>query len=294
MAAEPDLIAWARVANSDDPAELRRFIATFPQSRYVPQAKRLIELLQIASGKAGQDKVRTTEEIAREAAREDDERRQRLLTEQRLRDREAEQQRASGQPPRPGETVGAQQAADEKKAALERERLEKEQQAKKLSAVQPNLPTAGPSGATPSSVTLALGIQAELKRVGCFMSTPKAGWTDEARMAVSAFNKAAKVSLATDQPTDGALWLLKQWRPIQCGVTCPSGTVASEGACVAVRKKPLVRSRVEDPEPRSEPRIASRPKAEPKPEPKAKAEPNSETKLCKVTRFSGDSFVCAD
>lgn len=163
--AESDRMAWDRISQSGsgDAAELRRFIETYPASRYVRQAQMVLDAMQLIVDRARQDQARKAdeqakkaEEQARQAARQDEERLQALaaaeearrkdderkqrdkeqaIAAQRQKDFEVEQAKQAEEAARVAEIDRKRRELEEKqtlaKAKADKERIERELQAQK-------------------------------------------------------------------------------------------------------------------------------------------------------------------
>jgi hypothetical protein len=112
-----------------------------------------------------------------------------------------------------------------------------------------------PSGSSPidqakAGPDLVRSVQEELARVGCATGSIDGVWAQKGRTAVRAFARYAKLSLASADPSDDLLSVLKAQSgrvcPLACGLryeakrdscvrkTCPSGmTLGSRGDCNA-------------------------------------------------------------
>ena len=158
--AESDRMAWDRIsqAASVDPGELKRFIETYPASRYVRQVQMLLDAMQLIADRAQQERARKADELAKradeqarlvakqeedrlkalaaaeDARRRDEERQQRereqAVAIQRQREFEAEQKKQAEEAARMAEIARRQKELEEKqalaKAKADKERIEKE------------------------------------------------------------------------------------------------------------------------------------------------------------------------
>lgn len=158
--AESDRMAWDRISQSGsvDPVELRRFIETYPASRYVRQVQMLLEAMQLIADRAQQEQARKAEELAKtademaklaarrederlkalaaaeDARRREEERRQReqeqAVAAQRQREFEAEQKKQAEEAARLADIARRQKELEDKqalaKAKADKDRIEKE------------------------------------------------------------------------------------------------------------------------------------------------------------------------
>lgn len=87
---------------------------------------------------------------------------------------------------------------------------------------------------------LAMRIQTELKRVGCYAGTADGTWADSTAEAVKAVNLKAKSSMDASAPAIDTLLKLTSITTKLCGPSCADGQVALDGKCVAkvVQKTP--------------------------------------------------------
>jgi len=80
---------------------------------------------------------------------------------------------------------------------------------------------------------LALAIQTELKRVGCYTSRLDGSWGDRSRTAMETFIERVNASLPTREPDVFLLSLIRGQNGNVCGQPCANGQVFSNGRCVA-------------------------------------------------------------
>jgi hypothetical protein len=80
---------------------------------------------------------------------------------------------------------------------------------------------------------LALSIQTELKRVGCYTGRLDGSWGDRSRRAMETFIERVNASLPTREPDVFLLSLIRGQNGNVCGQPCANGQVFSDGRCVA-------------------------------------------------------------
>lgn len=95
----------------------------------------------------------------------------------------------------------------------------------------------GPSQTQPSPssdrLPLALQLQRELARVGCYDGALDGIWTTATRRALQAFLDRVNAVLPTDAPDHIQLSLVQAARERVCGVACPADESLAEGRCVS-------------------------------------------------------------
>jgi hypothetical protein len=93
-----------------------------------------------------------------------------------------------------------------------------------LVEVAPTRPIASPRASTPapSGQDLALSLQRELRRAGCYAGKINGTWTRSTKRAMKAFTERVNASLPVDRPDIVLLALLQGERGVACG-KCPSG-----------------------------------------------------------------------
>jgi hypothetical protein len=80
---------------------------------------------------------------------------------------------------------------------------------------------------------LALAIQTELKRVGCYTGRIDGSWGDRSRSAMETFIERVNASLPTREPDVFLLSLIRGQNGNVCGQPCASGQVFFNGRCTA-------------------------------------------------------------
>jgi hypothetical protein len=80
---------------------------------------------------------------------------------------------------------------------------------------------------------LALAIQTELKRVGCYTGRLDGSWGDRSRTAMETFIARVNASLPTREPDVFLLSLIRGQDGNVCGQHCANGQAFSNGRCVA-------------------------------------------------------------
>jgi len=86
----------------------------------------------------------------------------------------------------------------------------------------------------PSSdhLPLALQLQRELARVGCYDGVINGVWTVATRRALKAFVDRVNATLPTDAPDQIQLALVRAAPDRVCGVACPPGQSLADGRCI--------------------------------------------------------------
>lgn len=117
--------------------------------------------------------------------------------------------------------------------------------------------TAAPLAAEPTvdiQRRLALAIQTELKRVGCYTGRLDGSWGDRSRGAMEMFIARVNASLPTREPDVFLLSLIKGQNGNVCGQPCTNGQVFSNGRCAA--REVLADARPASPPPVAPDRVA--------------------------------------
>jgi hypothetical protein len=79
---------------------------------------------------------------------------------------------------------------------------------------------------------LALRLQRELARVGCYDGEINGIWTPATRRALKAFMDRVNAALPTEAPDRIQLLLVEAARERVCGAACPAGETLAEGRCI--------------------------------------------------------------
>ena len=79
---------------------------------------------------------------------------------------------------------------------------------------------------------LALHLQRELHRVGCYEGEPNGAWAASSRRAAKAFLDRVNATLPSDDPDDILLALVRTTPGRVCGSPCPAGEALAEGRCL--------------------------------------------------------------
>jgi hypothetical protein len=79
---------------------------------------------------------------------------------------------------------------------------------------------------------LALRLQRELARVGCYDGEINGVWTPATRRALKAFMDRVNAALPTEAPDRIQLLLVEAARERVCGAACPAGETLAEGRCL--------------------------------------------------------------
>jgi hypothetical protein len=84
-----------------------------------------------------------------------------------------------------------------------------------------------------SSGSIALHLQRELARVGCYSGEINGVWTNSTRDAMKVFMDRVNAALPTNQPDDILLVLVRGHAGKVCGAECPSGQgLTRDGRCI--------------------------------------------------------------
>ena len=300
-----ELAFWQAAKDADTKQAYKAYLKKYPKGNFAPLVAIKLEEFALAESRAEQQKAaleaaRREREDAERATREAEaaksakraaEERRRAEKEAALRKAEAEDRRQEL------EALKRKQAEERERLASERdalaERLKALEDAAKKRAAEaakqkpieksPDEPAAEPqqlaaldpapgSPAEPAldAYTMVLVLQNELKRVGCDPGKVDGKWGPQGRRALASFNKHAKLTLPTNEPTMEALSKIKALEdrvcPLTCGVqyriqgdqcvkkTCRSGQrLNSRGQCVrVVVKKAPVKVTPKKPAPRVE------------------------------------------
>lgn len=94
-------------------------------------------------------------------------------------------------------------------------------------------PTNAAPAAPPTRITLARDIQAELKRVGCYVGEIDGVWGSGSKRAASMFMDRVNAALPMNDPDVFMLSLLRGQDDEVCGALCPQGQgMTGDGRCV--------------------------------------------------------------
>ena len=84
-----------------------------------------------------------------------------------------------------------------------------------------------------ASGSIALDLQRELARVGCYSGEVNGVWTNSTRLAMQAFMDRINAALPTTRPDHVLLALVRGHAGKACGAACPSGqSLAQGGRCI--------------------------------------------------------------
>jgi len=90
----------------------------------------------------------------------------------------------------------------------------------------------GPPPSPDRLLPLALHLQRELARVGCYDGEINGVFTPATRRALQAFMDRVNAVLPTDAPDQIQLSLVQAARERVCGAACPAGQTLAEGRCI--------------------------------------------------------------
>jgi hypothetical protein len=102
-----------------------------------------------------------------------------------------------------------------------------------MNAVPPATRTTGPN-----SADLARIVQLELYRLGCGPSSADGKWNSATREGLRRFNRALRVKLDLDSPSDATITSLQKQSGRVCPLECGRGMQARGDSCVAVKHEP--------------------------------------------------------
>jgi hypothetical protein len=185
---EAELELWTAIAESKNPALFKSFVDRFPNGRFAGIARLMADSLENEKGQSPDHEAEATK-------------------------READQ---------------AMEEARKSIADAERRRAEAAS-SPSSSVVVAALPDAArKDGSVPltGKAALALDVQKELKRVGCYTGEVDGKWGDGARTALKDFATRAKITLSTDEPTQSALDFLS----VSKEGTCSQGAKAKSAS----------------------------------------------------------------
>jgi hypothetical protein len=258
-------VAWAKIKDSEDAAELDSFIQQYPKSALTDFAREHVAVIE---------KADKTQELARSLPHPE-ERRNQVATQQ---TEAAASQEAQPQPNAFGlhdmlGNVGEWAEATRRAEATAPQEAQRQGQAPLPPAPPPpqsdshtsagasseaqrqaalNSATAAPEVNTPELVHLA---QQELTRLGCFSGAADGFLNDATKEAVQFYRSARGHKLGADvEITDAFLSELKQQMARVCPLVCPPGKTASGEQCVDVAKPPAVARQKEEEETAKRPR----------------------------------------
>jgi hypothetical protein len=107
---------------------------------------------------------------------------------------------------------------------------------------------AGPSAARttgPNTADLARIVQLELYRLGCGPSNADGKWNSATREGLRRFNRAIRVKLELDSPSDATITALQKQSGRVCPLECGRGMQARGDSCVAIKIDPPKTRKVE-------------------------------------------------
>jgi uncharacterized caspase-like protein len=248
---ETDLQAWAKIRETADKGRLNDFIAQYPDSVLVSDARLRLAAIE----RMGSD------QLAREHAEQ-----QRLDAERLARDRAellardkavAEARETAARQER--ERIAAEYAAREERDRREQQAtqpLPANPAANVQTAMLPPAQSVGPPAASalPQAAVTALvrEIKTELKRLGCHAGPVDEAW-DGARPSLVRLARYASI-VVPDAPTADFLGRLRGLPARICPLDCGPGRIEDGGRCVArppAHKKPEAKKPDSTPSPRS-------------------------------------------
>jgi len=94
-----------------------------------------------------------------------------------------------------------------------------------------------PSAASADPAKLARDLQAALKRVGCLDGEVDGDWGEQSRKALKNFARHAKLSIGSDEPTEGVLDAAAAIKERVCPVVCDDDEKLVDGRCVTKQRK---------------------------------------------------------
>jgi uncharacterized caspase-like protein len=97
----------------------------------------------------------------------------------------------------------------------------------------------------PNSADLARIVQLELYRVGCGPSNADGKWNSATREGLRRFNRAIRVKLDLDSPSDATIMALQKQSGRVCPLECGRGMQARGDSCVAIKIDPPKARKVE-------------------------------------------------
>jgi hypothetical protein len=97
----------------------------------------------------------------------------------------------------------------------------------------------------PNAVDLARIVQLELYRVGCGPSNADGKWNSATREGLRRFNRAIRVKLDLDSPSDATITALQKQSGRVCPLECGRGMQARGDSCVAIKQDPPKTRKVE-------------------------------------------------
>jgi len=101
--------------------------------------------------------------------------------------------------------------------------------------------TTSPANGADEKAKLVRALQTELKRVGCDAGGVDGVWGAKAKDALREFNRAAKVALLVEEPTEEAVRTLLAKTGRVCSLTCHADEMEQNGRCVARAKSERTR-----------------------------------------------------
>jgi hypothetical protein len=204
-AVDTDVQAWSKVRASSDPSQLMDFLARYPASPLVIDARERLSAI----------------ERERLQAQSERERLERLAQEQ------AELERL------PREQAGRERLAREEAERRKIEQTVNPSDGVHTAMVAPN-PTSRPAPASPSQLSgLVQEIKKELKRVGCYAGPIDESWSAAAKSSAQRFAKYAKLPATPGEPAVDFLHAIRATSDRVCPLECNVRQVERDGQCVA-------------------------------------------------------------
>jgi uncharacterized caspase-like protein len=239
---QAELALWKSIKDSKNPALLQSFVDQFPNGRFAKTAQLMNADLKEEKTQLGVAEKRDSDAAAaaadqRQALAQAEEARRKaddakLSSDYRTALEEARKAREAA------EEAGRRQAEAEKAAEEARKRAEASGARQETAASAPMAvaslqdeagttarTNAGPAmrSIAPDPAVLALDIQKQLKRVGCYNSSVDGKWGDGSRAALEKFADATHRELNTEEPSEEALAALDESKPGVCTQAATSG-----------------------------------------------------------------------
>lgn len=232
-AAEIEEKAWRKIAASGKKSDYERYLANYPNGRFVTLARIKLEELKYR-------KSLDAERGRREKERAELERLRQVLADRQAKDATSVAER---------KRLGARKTERQSNEAARKEQSEKtEAPATYIVAGVPpettDLPASEPEPAIDTKAMIS-ALQKELNRVGCNAGFPDGIWGRKGRAALSRFNAHAKQNLRSGEPDEQALKTVRAKKGRVCPAFRPSAkktaTIPKKGQPKPVQRQPAVK-----------------------------------------------------
>jgi hypothetical protein len=148
-----------------------------------------------------------------------------------------------------------------------------------------------PADTSPPEGDIARNIQLELIRLGCLSGNADGKWGSASRAAVGRFNRYAKATLNSDEPSSDTMNALRENSDRVCPLVCEPGFRAQDDVCVAVEPSHRPSRKADRPSERPSERQRSQ-GSTPRRESAATSKPPFISPLCQSRFQQGGKWCC--